>query len=1297
LDQYYYEEGYIDARYHVYVAVAEGLIAPYFENGYLEEYYFQNEGAWASLTFEGDIVNIIVEASGSWTSEFTQVSSAGIIKVFDSSQSAEFSQSSIVDRIRLADSSMSVSATQNSLIGKIHQVSADFTDAFTPTLIADAFKNHTAVIDAQASMAVDVVVNRSGNVLLEHIANLNAMAIKDVVSSATFSTTSSLSTQPNVIKNTESSLSVVSALSSNSGKLKTASTNLDNRFTVFTSRYLGWIRPNVQWTGTLNYVYEGEPLGDFNFGAAKYGTYSARSGFAYAQRSTNVSNPDWDIEANEPFALEFHVRRTDNTNRSTTAGGQPCVFMGSLTNYHYWSDESTANTAWSIGLFYIASGQQAGFTHWRFRYNNGSSLVNIDGSQLSNFNNLVNLWEEDTWYHIAVNRGVDGIIRLYTNGQQVGSSSYSGAIKNSSGANRIGVYPSHITSNSTGQYTGFFDELVYKVGSSDVSTGGTVGTNDAYIPYQQLLVHFENELVDDRKINHLGQAAVSANTTLSISANANTKLAAADLSAATVLTAEILNIKQLDIDVSSQCQLDINAGKLKGITEDLTATVTTDQTALRIRPGQSTQNALFTPTITVRATKIGEIVLQSQFTATIDATSFTEGPAALASEFTVAAEVDGIARITSASLSTDTSVSAVIGTQESAIVSISGAFNATVSVQYFEGTSLIAPMTAVMAVTAQKTARITKTLTSALTLSADVRENAQAPAANPIYTTYQERVDVNVSYSYTYNRVSGTNRRSFYFQTDPAGIIASSLFPNGSLAFNNAEASINFYVYEYGQSGQQDWYDTKFYSFNIGVVDSVSTGAATFVNGSGSIRIVLDVATENYLTVYLDGSATPLTLSGPNSISTTGRIYWPTFEPFPISNQNGRFGWPPALFPSANSVVDLNSFGDIISSSATDLAYTPYYGPQEYAVADLVDYDFASLSASVITVVFLNVSLIAGTFAQTATVARIRGTTATLSTSSTVYANAGKAAVASVTVNAASTVQASVSRTRLAETSMSVDCITTCAPTRVRYHAADITSAVTQTTQAVKQTGNVIAVESTAAQTTQGQRIRYAGADFSAFNSTVTVAAKNATGTITLESEFTQVTDAVKDAQGVIALNSQCEITANTAQGKIVGFAATLASAVTQDTIGDRIQPAGSDMLSEFTQSTNSNDSKITRIVTAITSTATMTVSADRSRAVIALQASAGTLTCQNDTIRFGSAQITDAFNILASPTFIVRITADFLAFNSQLTVGEVINIDPYLTLWIKPESRTYEITAETRIITILQETRVNIIEGYSQ
>jgi hypothetical protein len=56
------------------------------------------------------------------------------------------------------------------------------------------------------------------------------------------------------------------------------------------------------------------------------------------------------------------------------------------------------------------------------------------------------------------------------------------------------------------------------------------------------------------------------------------------------------------------------------------------------------------------------------------------------------------------------------------------------------------------------------------------------------------------------------------------------------------------------------------------------------------------------------------------------------------------------------------------------------------------------------------------------------------------------------------------------------------------------------------------------------------------------------------------------------------------------------------------------------------------------------------------------------------------------------QFTSTLSAQGFILTTGEIINIDPYLTLVVAQESRLYYVIPENRRLSIEQETRVNIV-----
>ena len=97
------------------------------------------------------------------------------------------------------------------------------------------------------------------------------------------------------------------------------------------------------------------------------------------------------------------------------------------------------------------------------------------------------------------------------------------------------------------------------------------------------------------------------------------------------------------------------------------------------------------------------------------------------------------------------------------------------------------------------------------------------------------------------------------------------------------------------------------------------------------------------------------------------------------------------------------------------------------------------------------------------------------------------------------------------------------------------------------------------------------------------------------------------------------------------------------------------------------------------------------------LTASAGTMTVSSVVNYSALATVSSNANVITAPNKFFGISNLVLtAFNTTLTVGDAINIDPYLQLRVLPESRTLIIEQETRIIKVLEETRVNIIEGYT-
>jgi hypothetical protein len=278
VDQLYFEEGYLEAGYYTIIREAELAVTAtsslsaaviiadstgYYIPDYIEVDYFVGGGA-------------LVDATGALSSLFTQTAQATRIQEVASSQSAEF--------------------TQSSLVGRQQSASAAIQSAFTPTLIADAFKNHTAILEVVATMTSAGVVNRSANVLLDHIADLNAMAAKTVDPISTMAATATQTTSASATKPTSAGLSTTSSLTINAGKLKTVSAQFITGTAVFVSRYTNG-RP-------LNLV--SESLIVYDPDEKQYGTHSLRSSSA-GSFADSITSPNFTIKPNQDFIFEFYV------------------------------------------------------------------------------------------------------------------------------------------------------------------------------------------------------------------------------------------------------------------------------------------------------------------------------------------------------------------------------------------------------------------------------------------------------------------------------------------------------------------------------------------------------------------------------------------------------------------------------------------------------------------------------------------------------------------------------------------------------------------------------------------------------------------------------------------------------------------------------------------------------------------------------------------------------------------------------------------------------------------------------
>lgn len=313
--------------------------------------------------------------------------------------------------------------------------------------------------------------------------------------------------------------------------------------------------------------------------------------------------------------------------------------------------------------------------------------------------------------------------------------------------------------------------------------------------------------------------------------------------------------------------------------------------------------------------------------------------------------------------------------------------------------------------------------------------------------------------------------------------------------------------------------------------------------------------------------------------------------------------------------------------------------------------------------------------------------TATLTSLSGITASA----VSNQTVSATMSVDENYKFSGAAD--LTAACTISCSGTRIRFGVESASSEFSLTADNVRTRDLDAAIASEFAQVTDNSRTRDNDIATEAIATQLTAVAKNATGTILLESSasLTANVNAIKDqpfemsaaatmaiqaskqVKGSSSITSQFALTADgfkSQEGFINAVSAFTVLALTEDS--KRVEAAAS-VVGAFYQITDG--AKVVNPTTAVSSSADVSAEGSRTRA--------------------GNAEVTSAFTVTGS----IKRTRDYNAALSAngfvLSVGDVINIDPFLTLRVTQETRTIQVLSETRAIKVEQETRVNIIQGY--
>jgi hypothetical protein len=261
---------------------------------------------------------------------------------------------------------------------------------------------------------------------------------------------------------------------------------------------------------------------------------------------------------------------------------------------------------------------------------------------------------------------------------------------------------------------------------------------------------------------------------------------------------------------------------------------------------------------------------------------------------------------------------------------------------------------------------------------------------------------------------------------------------------------------------------------------------------------------------------------------------------------------------------------------------------------------------------------------------------------------------------------------------------------RLRSSAVSLSAQATISASASKFTGVASTQIATATQTTAAERFRSSVVSLQAISSKLTAAVTNATGTVLLESQATLSCLAIKTADLPSFLTATTAVSAEVR--KVVRVDSQMSAQTSIQVTVEKIIVGSSSMSVTATHSAQVR--RIAGLSTALSSSTQISAQAQRNRRAIIVYQSQFALSAAGQRIRPFEAQVNSRFTGLFVFGKITRITANLSALNFQITVGDVINLDPALTyivpqehrtLIVKPESREYLIEPETRIYKLIK------------
>jgi hypothetical protein len=640
VDEFYFESGYVEAKYFVYVANATAGFTPYIAEGYLPADFFEDRGSFAAIFCDAEIVvGMLLEAQASLFGTFSINAGAQRFLTTSIALTSSFTQTAIgtrgkdTDLFAFSDAAISVQVSRirgtNITASSVFSVAIDFVversadadvDAIFSAII-NGLRSRDTITQTQAAFSFDVSANvitgvaatatvqstvsivaerlrginssqnsefaqttsgdriRFGTVALSAASTVTATARKIRDAHLTGTGVAAINCIPNFTTNGSASIQSVGTIFFN-GVLRTStSANVSSIATFYAGRLIRAGRPRP-------YTQVGTPTLDT--GSKKFGAASAR--LNYTNHITVPASADW----SRIKTVDFWFNIPNPTEFDDLSGG---LSHSVLT----WYTDSNNNRSLNF------QSQNQGIKFGIIGASYSARIAGVDYYHNLDFGSGISY---NTWRHFrllddgsAITMWLDGVK------QNPVAVNYTSAGIGFNQTLRIGHNP--VFNPPTIR----IDELLI---TRETLTSSATSTftipSDRWYPEDQtkilLLSHFDSNYTDDISEVMTPTLALSSNATVSAAVGYVATHQAA-ISASSSVVAVVGKLKEINLVAFDDAELSATATRIKSLASNLTSAISVSANAVKTTDTQSNIESVVSLSTAISANRNAVITTQA--------------------------------------------------------------------------------------------------------------------------------------------------------------------------------------------------------------------------------------------------------------------------------------------------------------------------------------------------------------------------------------------------------------------------------------------------------------------------------------------------------------------------------------------------------------------------------------------------------------------------------------------------------------------------------------------------------------